>query len=120
MTCNCMGPQNGEPLCPCQMAAGKQTRGTAQFKADAPDDLALLSLLADIRKAAGDAEGRLMQDELVASIAALRADAERWQWLRNRPYGGLQVLAWASEGNTLDIRHACDLDELIDTARAAK
>ena len=38
------------------------------------DDLALLSLLADIRKAAGDAEGKLMQSDLVAHIASLRAD----------------------------------------------
>ena len=42
----------------------------------------LLGLLADIRKAAGDAEGRLMQDELVAHIAALRVDAERYRHIR--------------------------------------
>jgi hypothetical protein len=23
-TCYCMGPQNGEPLCPCQMRAARQ------------------------------------------------------------------------------------------------
>lgn len=23
MTCNCLGPQNGEPLCPCQMGAAR-------------------------------------------------------------------------------------------------
>lgn len=33
----------------------------------------LLNLIADIRKAAGDPTGKLMQDELVARIEALRA-----------------------------------------------
>jgi hypothetical protein len=36
-------------------------------------DTTLLSLLADIRKAAGDSQGRLMQDELVARIAGMHA-----------------------------------------------
>lgn len=36
----------------------------------------LLNLLADIRAAAGDPEGKLMQDELVAHIADLHAKAE--------------------------------------------
>lgn len=37
------------------------------------ESLRLFGLLADIRKAAGDPEGKLMQDELVARIAALKA-----------------------------------------------
>jgi hypothetical protein len=45
------------------------------------DDVALLNLIADIRAAAGDKDGKLMQDELVARIAGLRVDAERYQWL---------------------------------------
>lgn len=32
MTCNCMGPQNGEPLCPCRMKAVKPTG--YEFKPD--------------------------------------------------------------------------------------
>lgn len=39
-------------------------------------DIGLLSLLYDIRKAAGDPEGKLMQDELVARIAALKAASD--------------------------------------------
>lgn len=26
-TCNCMGPQNGEPLCPCQMRSVREYEG---------------------------------------------------------------------------------------------
>lgn len=53
------------------------------------DGAAILGLLADIRKAAGDAEGRLMQDELVQHIAEVvkerndlreRMDAQIKQW----------------------------------------
>ena len=47
----------------------------------AAENYGLLSLLYDIRVAAGDKGGKLMQDELVASIAALRADAERFNGL---------------------------------------
>ena len=53
--------------------ASHESEARAAWNNRATDDLALLSLLADIRKAAGDAEGRLMQDELVARIEALRA-----------------------------------------------
>lgn len=36
------------------------------------DEYSLLRVLADIREAAGDPEGRLMQDELVRRIAVFR------------------------------------------------
>jgi hypothetical protein len=29
-TCFCLGPQNGEPLCPCQMRAAREHPGVAQ------------------------------------------------------------------------------------------
>lgn len=51
------------------------------------ENLALLSLLADIRKAAGDAEGKLMQDDLVTSISALRATSDRAEFMLKR-WGG--------------------------------
>jgi hypothetical protein len=47
-----------------------------------PNDTALLALLADIRKAAGDSHGRLMQDELVARIAGMGLNDARYRWLR--------------------------------------
>lgn len=86
------------------------------------DDIALLSLLADIRKAAVDATGRLMQDELVASIAALRADAERYRWVAKQArmdpdMGGNH--RWHSIYLRGDVRGAT-LDAAIDSARAAK
>ena len=43
------------------------------------DNVALLKLLADIRCAAGDPEGRLMQDELVKHIADMRRDHDRYR-----------------------------------------
>jgi hypothetical protein len=43
--------------------------------------MASLMLVADIRAAAGDPDGRLMQPELVAHIEALRVDAGRGNWL---------------------------------------
>lgn len=31
-TCNCMGPQNGQPLCPCQMRAVQGWRGAEEWR----------------------------------------------------------------------------------------
>ncbi len=43
------------------------------------DDLALLRFIADMRAAAGDPTGKLMQDELVAHIAELRRKVEEYE-----------------------------------------
>lgn len=40
-------------------------------------EVALLRLLGSIREAAGDPEGKLMQDELVDHIRAMREELER-------------------------------------------
>lgn len=92
------------------------------------EDLALLSLLADIRKAAGDPTGKLMQDELVAHIAALRVNADRYLWLReNWSYtvsdGPKEIDV--GDGKTI---YGCletevegnEMDAAIDAARSAK
>ena len=66
--------------------------GHAAAKAE---DAALLGLLADIRAAAGDPTGKLMQCELVALIAGLRAGAETAEveeplfWFRPSSVNGL-------------------------------
>ena len=89
---------------------------------DVPD-FALLGLLADIRKAAGDPTGKLMQDELVAHIAALRADAERYWWLKphfrvmSPDMGGQH--RYSPTGPIARMRGPT-LDAAIDAARAAK
>lgn len=89
----------------------------------------LLSFIAAIREAAGDAEGRLMQSELVASIAALRADAERYRWLRNEsidyPYAETIASPWCVYGPDSDAYPSRpidreELDAAVDAAKAGK
>lgn len=46
-----------------------------------PYERRLITLLADIREAVGDPEGRLMQSELVEHCREMRKDAERMRWL---------------------------------------
>ena len=84
-------PRNQEEDETAWMAAGDSEGG----ETDAPaanaqrDEFTLLGLIADIRAAAGDPTGRLMQDELVRHIAAVvkerddlreRLDAQITQW----------------------------------------
>lgn len=85
----------------------------------AAENYGLLSLLYDIRVAAGDKGGKLMQDELVARIARLRADAERYRWIKRGPRADVTIKsAWGG----VDSFYAptCDLDAAIDAAMAAK
>lgn len=62
----------------------------ARLKASeqAAENASLLRLLADIRFALGD-NGRRMQPELVEWCKELRADAERYRWLRANATGKL-------------------------------
>ena len=74
----------------------------------------LFALIADIRKAAGDPTGKLMQDELVAHIAGLRATSDRAEFMLKR-WGVLAAVAM-EEGYTeraAAIRQC--MDELGDT-----
>ena len=75
------------------------------------DTTALISLLVDIRAAAGD-DGKRMQDELVEHIAEMRKDAGRYRFLRGDAPG---------VGHIVEDMHECalcgeDLDAAIDTA----
>ena len=89
----------------------------------ATENYGLLSLLFDIRKAAGDPTGKLMQGELVAHIAALRADAERYRWLKphfrvmSPDMGGQH--RYSPTGPVARMRGPT-LDTAIDTERAAE
>lgn len=94
---------------------------------ESPDgSFSLLSLIADIRAAAGDPTGKLMQDELVAHVIALRVDAERYRWLR-KPYNAivyaLDPINWnkAPHSNKTHYRYETPeiLDAAIDAARSA-
>jgi hypothetical protein len=64
----------------------------------AADNFLLLGLIADIRAAAEDKEGRHMWPELVAHIAGLREDAGRYRWLRNVP--GIQTFICGFAGHS--------------------
>jgi hypothetical protein len=68
-------------------SARSMEKARAAIQISIAENFGLLSLLYDIRIAAGDKDGRLMQDELVAHIASLRADAERYRFLRDVPEG---------------------------------
>jgi hypothetical protein len=60
----------------------ERLRQTQQVHADNADTLAAaLRLIADIREAAGDPEGKLMQDELVERIRRMRKALEKIQAL---------------------------------------
>lgn len=78
-------------------------------------DQMLVSFIADIRKAAGDPTGKLMQDELVAHIAALQADSERLSYIEctfsgmtNRERYLPVTMIWGKGCNGRTIRDACD------------
>jgi hypothetical protein len=64
----------------CHDSIGGQEVG--YVREDLADGFLLLSLLADIRAAAGDREGRLMQAELVEHIRQLKARADEAEKLR--------------------------------------
>ena len=83
----------------------------------AAENYGLLSLLYDIRVAAGDKGGKLMQDELVAHIAALRVGAERYRFIRDT--SSPVYVAWPNY-ELMDGICGALLDSAIDEARGAK
>ena len=151
-----LGMRHGDPVSVsvrhwCPPAAGQPSRMIERIGKDhasaiaawnnRPEsaDLALLSLIADIRKAAGDPTGKLMQSELVEHIAALRADAERYRHIRlassrdhahhSRSCFSVGTCWWAdSPAGVMPLRGPWSVQELtgaaldaaIDNARDAK
>jgi uncharacterized protein YfkK (UPF0435 family) len=71
--------------------------------------MASLMLVADIRAAAGDPNGKLMQSELMAHIEALRVDAGRYRFVRKLENDCFML-------NTLQRVSDRELDTAIDTA----
>lgn len=61
----------------CRRQAVEMQAEIERLRAEAHDNTGLLSLLYDIRVAAGDREGRLMQSELVELIARQREECEQ-------------------------------------------
>ena len=64
---------NGEEFVPASFARELE----AKAKAASDDYVSALYLLADIRSAIGDPNGKLMQDELVEKIRQIREELER-------------------------------------------
>ena len=69
--------------------------------AERSDPIGLLHLLADIRAAAGDREGKLMQSELVNHIADLRKKAEAAKMLPNYWDATVDALCTAADTRNL-------------------
>lgn len=115
---------DAEDILPSERADLQEASRRLRNSPESPDgSFSLLGILADIRAAAGDPTGRLMQDELVAHIRALRANDERYRWLRK----------FSSNSGTYDhtiprLHHSlifhggwCDvLDAAIDAARSSE
>lgn len=64
--------------------------GKMRLRAEAAEGLAysVLNLVADIRKAAGDPHGKLMQDELVELIARQREECDQMRAAEYARLGG--------------------------------
>lgn len=80
---------NRDTLCNCDPAS--QPDDSDRYDHGDNAELALLELLYDIRKAAGDPEGKMMQEELVekiaqqtTEIAQLESSLETWEQAHNR------------------------------------
>lgn len=74
-----------------EAALAEKEREVEKLKAD---NASLLSLIHDIRKAAGDPNGTIMLDDLPAHVAALRAERE-WRPIKTSPKEKVEVLAWS-------------------------
>lgn len=61
----------------CRRQAVEMQAEIDRLRAEVHDNTGLLSLLYDIRAAAGDKEGRLMQSELVELIARQREECDQ-------------------------------------------
>lgn len=80
-----------------------------------------LSLLARIREAVGD-DGKRMQDELIEYLRQMRADAERYRWLRDVTCGlpdDMPVVAARTPDDVVCLVGQ-ELDDAIDRARDEK
>lgn len=77
-----------------------------------------LALLARMRAACGD-DGMRMQDELEAYLRELRADAERYRWLRGRLQLSVRREAgyWAMDADGCRYPPADSLDAAVDRVR---
>lgn len=102
---------------------------TAERDAAQKDTASLLRLVVDLRYALGD-DGRRMQPELVeyakqirTDLAAARADAERYRWLRAQHWDEAPLAVVAHAKQAVKPGHDCPslerLDAAIDSARKA-
>lgn len=78
-----------------------------------------LELLARMRAACGD-DGTRMQDELEVYLRELRADSERYRWLRDPCSGAERVIYYCRGDFGKGLMSGSMLDEEIDAARGVK
>jgi hypothetical protein len=57
---------------------------------------------------------------LQAQVEALRADAERYRWIRNDQTGAVEEAILIDRYGDVEVRLGVNLDEAIDSARAKK
>jgi len=93
-----------------------QAMQSIMAEAASPGSLnAALELLADIRAAAGDPDGKMMQTELVQHIAEIRERAARTQ---PEPSSGVPEKAREAARRAIELCHGDVLDEYPEVARA--
>lgn len=86
----------------------------AKLQGESETVFSLLCLLADIRKAAGDPTGKLMQAELVELISALRCKASLYRQVRRQHWFQIAAAEWVGLHGAKDLSERCrKLDDRI-------
>ncbi len=107
----------------CQFMAAHLDRMEEEGKAIKRDFVSILGLVADIRKAVGDGEGKLMQPDLIKHCEFLAGGERVWRKESSAPKDGSMFLAdvgeeaaavmfwsggeWMTLGNNMESENSC-------------
>lgn len=75
-------------------------------------ELLQIGVLADIRKAVGDPEGRLMWEELVKRIEGL---VSPWRDIESAPKDGTEILGWRHDCGVFTVRF-CSAEDFLTSS----